>query len=118
MHKVRIIICTVILGLSIWAVCPPSVHISNGGSPEVSGIYTARGTSAGKMFYKIASDASDEPFGQGVFWDGGWANGWSITDFESTGMYYSEEDVQYPWQVKVWIEWNGLGPVPVVVVEN
>ncbi len=111
-RKINLLICSLLFALSLWAFCPPSVCVTGGGQPEVRGVYTARGTSAGKMFYKIAADNSDEPFGQGVFWDGGIADGWSITDADSTAMYYSLEDVQYPWQVKEWLEYNGVYPVP------
>jgi hypothetical protein len=108
----------ILTGLAWSALCPPSVYISGGGSPEVTGIYSPRGTSAGKMFYKISTDASDEPFGQGVFWDGGIPNSWSITDADSTVMYYSLEDVQYPWQVETWTEYNGVTPPPNVSQQN
>lgn len=105
-----------ILTLLFGSICPPSVVVSDAGSTAVYGTFTPRGTEAGKMFYKISTDPSDEPFGQGVFWDGGIAGGWSITDSDSTVMYYSMENVKYPYQVKEWHEYNGVAPMPTVIV--
>jgi len=88
---------------------PSSVLVSGAGSEEVNGVYTERGEFNGKPYYNLVGQPDDLD-NYNILWDG---SDWYI-NFEEVDYYFSDEDVDFPWEVTGWTESNGDTPAPTV----
>ena len=79
-----------------------SVLVSNGGQNSLNGIFSFSVEFNGKQYYN--KDFNSDLF---IVW---FENEWGIYDFSISfdPIYFSPEDVQYPWNV---VSWSALNPI-------
>jgi hypothetical protein len=89
-----------------------TVIVSGAGSEEVNGTYIENGTVEGRPQYLFDSEGSSDV----IFWAGA-SDGWIITSDDGNPYYAGPgEDVEFPWLVETWINYQGGLPVPTVTL--
>jgi hypothetical protein len=87
-----------------------SVIVQNGGYSQLNGIFNYTTEYNGKPYYNKDGYA---------YWFIVWIdNKWNIYDFETSidPIYYSTQDVPYPWNVTIWTAFNpAYNPVPTAI---
>ena len=86
-----------------------SVLVSNAGQNSLNGTFTFSVEFNGKQYYN--KDSNSDLF---IVW---FENEWGIYDFTIAfdPIYFSSEDVQYPWNVQNWSVLNPIyNPAPIV----
>lgn len=86
-----------------------SVQVSNAGWNNLNGIFSYTFLFEGKPYYN--KDGNSNWF---ILW---FNNQWQIYDFSQNNIdpiYFSTEDVLYPWNVVNWQSLPGFGPAPLV----
>lgn len=84
-----------------------SIFLQNAGKLELNGEYTFAGINEQKPFYTKGSEGYYY-----IIWIN---NRWDIYDFDqnSSAIYFSNENIYYPWQVMSWTASNSIyNPVP------
>jgi hypothetical protein len=85
-----------------------SVQVQNGGLYSLNGTFDYVTESDGKPYYN--KDSNGNLF---IIW---YLNSWGIYNFtlSSNPIYFSSEDVLYPWNVITWQVQAGYGQTPIV----
>lgn len=87
--------------------------VAGAGTAAVNGTYTPRGVHDGKPYYNLEGLPDDPTLGAITWYDG--AVGWFIFDnLAGDNTYYSNEAVDFPWEVTTWSLSDGIEPAPTV----
>lgn len=90
---------------------PEGVVVSGSGNSGANAFYTERGTSNAKPYYNIFGQ-DDDTINYSIVWTG---TIWAIKGIDNTTLYYSNDNVDYPYQVTTWLRSSGALPLPTVV---
>lgn len=86
----------------------PSAVVSGAGSTAANGTYTPRGTQDGKPYYNLVGQP-DSLNNFVISWVS--TTTWQMTDFNGNPIYFSNDDVAFPW-LATWETDEGQGGVP------
>lgn len=86
------------------------VSVYGGGTGSVTAAYNARGTEELKPYYNVIGQAGSINT-YAIVWPG---VAWTVNDSAGFEVYYSNDDVAYPWLVTTWLLGTGVAPAPTV----
>lgn len=92
----------------------PSAIVSGAGSTVANGEWTPRGTETGRPFYCPLGSPTVVPGDAGfcLYSDSGL--GWVISSDVFASIYFTPDDVNFPWLATTWNVEDGIPPAPTV----